>query len=235
MRKLRNPITATLSTLGAALFLVTGGLRMPSNAQEPGGAVSENSFAQIRFRFVGPTGNRVAAIMGEPGNPAVIYVGAASGGIWKTTDGGIHFKPIFDGEDVSAVGALAIAPSAHNIVWAGTGEPWLIRPDHPLGDGVYKSIDAGGTWQHMGLDSTGHIARILIDPRNPGRVFVCAIGQAYRAQHERGVFRTEDGGKTWKQVLFVDENTGCSDLTMNASNPNACSPERGRFPFVRGT
>jgi photosystem II stability/assembly factor-like uncharacterized protein len=220
MRKLRNPITAILSTLGAALLVITAGLWMPSNGQQPGGAASENSFAQLRFRFVGPTGNRAAAIIGEPGNPAVIYVGAASGGIWKTTDGGINFKPIFDREDVSAVGALAIAPSAHNIVWAGTGEPWLIRPDHPLGDGVYKSIDGGSTWQHMGLDATGHIARIIVDPRDPDRVFVCAIGQVYRTQHERGVFRTDDGGKTWKHVLFVDENTGCSDLSMDASNPD---------------
>jgi photosystem II stability/assembly factor-like uncharacterized protein len=211
----------TWTTLAALVVAALGFTAATSRAQQPNGNNSAaNPFAQLKFRFVGPTGNRAAAIIGEPGNPAVIYVGAASGGIWKTTNGGVDFKPIFDREDVAAVGALAIAPSAHNVVWAGTGEPWLIRPDHPLGDGVYKSIDAGRTWQHMGLEETGHIARIVIDPRNPDRVFVCAIGQVYRPQHERGVFRSDDGGKTWKQVLFADENTGCSDLSMDASNPD---------------
>lgn len=205
----------------AAMVATLLGFSIASRAQQAeGDAQPVNPFAQLHFRFVGPTGNRAASIIGEPGNPNVVYVGAASGGIWKTTDGGLDFKPIFDHEDVSAVGALAIAPSAHNIVWAGTGEPWLIRPDHPLGDGVYKSLDAGRTWRHMGLEETGHIARIIVDPRNSDRVFVCAIGQAYRAQHERGIFRTDDGGKTWKQVLFVDENTGCSDLTMDPKNPD---------------
>jgi photosystem II stability/assembly factor-like uncharacterized protein len=209
----------TWTILAGALLLAALGaaaLRAQQPSQKNNAA---NPFAQLRFRFVGPTGNRAAAIIGEPGNPAVIYVGAASGGIWKTTNGGADFKPIFDREDVAAVGALAIAPSAHNVIWAGTGEPWLIRPDHPLGNGVYKSIDAGRTWRHMGLEETGHVARIVIDPRNPNRVFVCAIGQAYRPQHERGVFRTDDGGKTWKQVLFAGESTGCSDLSMDARNP----------------
>src|SRR6185503_18729231 len=118
-------------------------------------------------------------------------------------------------KDVSAVGALAVAPSAHDTVWAGTGEPWLIRPYYTLGDGVYKSTDAGRTWQHMGLDATGHIARIVIDPRDANSVYVCAIGQAFRTQKERGVFHTTDGGASWQPVLAVDENTGCSDLAMD--------------------
>jgi photosystem II stability/assembly factor-like uncharacterized protein len=188
--------------------------------QQPPPQPPPNPFAHLHFRFVGPSGNRAAAVAGEPGNPAVVYVGAASGGIWKSTNGGVDFEPIFDRADVAAIGALTVTPSAHNVVWAGTGEPWLIRPDHPLGDGVYKSLDAGRTWQHMGLDQTGHIARIVVDPRDANHVFVCAVGQAYQPQHDRGVFRTTDGGKTWQQVLFVDEHTGCSDLSMDAHQPD---------------
>ncbi|MGH9410962.1 MAG: WD40/YVTN/BNR-like repeat-containing protein, partial [Vicinamibacterales bacterium] len=174
-----------------------------------------NGLGWLHFRALGPEGNRVASIAGVPGDPMTVYVGAADGGVWKTTDAGIRWEPIFDKEDVSAIGALAVAPSAHDTVWAGTGEPWMIRPYYTLGDGVYKSADAGRTWQHMGLDATGRIARIVIDPANADNVYVCAIGQAHRQQKERGVFHTTDGGATWKQVLAVDENTGCSDLAMD--------------------
>ena len=175
-----------------------------------------NPLSQLQYRFVGPMGNRADAIVGEPGNPEVVYIGAAAGGIFKTTDGGIDWQPIFDKQDVAAIGSLAIAPSAHNIVWAGTGEPFLIRPDYPMGDGIYKSTDSGRTWQHMGLELTGHIGRIVVDPHDPNIVFACALGQAYRPQKERGIFRTRDGGKTWQQVLFVNEDTGCSELSMDA-------------------
>jgi photosystem II stability/assembly factor-like uncharacterized protein len=144
-----------------------------------------------------------------------VYIGAANGGIWKTTDGGTNWSPIFDSQDVSAVGALAMAPSSHGTVWAGTGEPWMIRPYYTLGDGVYKSTDAGRTWQHMGLDQTGHIGRIIVDPRDANSVWVCAIGQAFRQQKERGVFHTTDGGTTWQQSLFVNDSTGCSDLALD--------------------
>jgi len=189
------------------------------NPQSGANGVPNDPFHALHFRALGPIGNRAASIVGEPGNPLVMYVGAASGGIFKTDDGGNNWRPIFDEQDVSAVGSLAIAPSQHTTVWAGTGEPWLIRPDYPMGDGVYKSTDAGRTWHHMGLDLTGHIARIIVDPSAPDTVFVCAVGQAYRAQHERGIFRTNDGGKNWQQVLFVDENTGCSELSMDAHDP----------------
>jgi hypothetical protein len=133
-----------------------------------------NGLGALHFRPLGPEGNRVASITGVPGDAMTVYVGAADGGIWKTTDAGITWRPLFDDKDVSAVGALAVAPSAHDTVWAGTGEPWLIRPYYTLGDGVYKSTDAGRTWQHMSLDATGHIARIVIDPANANSVYVCA-------------------------------------------------------------
>jgi hypothetical protein len=178
-----------------------------------------NGLGALHFRPLGPEGNRVASITGVPGDSMTVYAGAADGGIWKTTDAGITWRPVFDDKDVSAIGALAVAPSAHDTVWAGTGEPWLIRPYYTLGDGVYKSTDAGRTWQHMGLDPTGHIARIVIDPVDANSVYVCAIGQAFRPQRERGVFHTTDGGANWKQVLAVDDNTGCSDLAMDPRDP----------------
>jgi photosystem II stability/assembly factor-like uncharacterized protein len=198
----------------AAAVAVAAGLGLYGHAQSME-APAANPLAALHFRFIGPRGNRLDSIIGEPGNPNVIYVGAADGGIWKSEDGGTNWRPIFDREDVSPVGALAMAPSDHNVIWAGTGEPWLIRPYWALGDGVYKSVNAGKTWQHMGLDATGHIARIIVDPHDANRVFVCAIGQTFREQHERGIFRTLDGGKTWQQVLFVNEKTGCSELAMD--------------------
>jgi len=176
---------------------------------------TENPFRELHFRPLGPIGNRVASVVGEPGNPLVIYAGSAAGGIFKTEDGGVTWHPVFDHEDVAAIGALAVSPVNHNLVWAGTGEPWLIRPFYPMGDGVYKSTDAGKTWQHVGLDETGHIARVIADPHDADVAYVCAVGRAYRPQHERGVFRTTDGGKTWKQLLFVNENTGCSELALD--------------------
>jgi photosystem II stability/assembly factor-like uncharacterized protein len=217
MRRVSRWSGFSLLLFALLLFSSLAG-RGQSDKKENAGAT--NPLAALHFRFVGPMGNRVATVIGEPGNPNVIYAGAADGGVWKTEDGGTNWKPIFDKEDNSPIGALAMAPSEHNIVWAGTGEPWLIRPFWALGDGVYKSTDAGRTWNHMGLDATGHIARIVIDPRNSDRLFVCAIGQAFRPQHERGIFRTLDGGKTWQQVLFVNDNTGCSDLAMDPTDPN---------------
>ena len=178
-----------------------------------------DGLAALHFRPLGPEGNRVASIIGEPGNSSVVYIGAANGGIWKTTDGGTNWAPIFDGEDVSAIGALAMAPSAHDVVWAGTGEPWLIRPVlHHSATASTNPATPGRTWQHMGLDQTGHIARIIVDPRDANNVWVCAIGQAFRQQKERGVFHTTDGGASWQHSLAVNDATGCSDLTMDPSD-----------------
>jgi photosystem II stability/assembly factor-like uncharacterized protein len=209
---------------GAILILCVFllGFSLPAFAQsdeEQGEKPSDdtsNPLRSLHFRPLGPVGNRAASIVGEPGNPLVTYVGAAAGGIFKTEDGGTSWHPVFDHEDVAAVGALAISPVDHSVVWAGTGEPWLIRPFYPLGDGVYRSTDAGKTWAHVGLEESGHIARIIADPRSPDTAYVCAVGQAYRPQRERGIFRTVDGGKSWQQILFVDENTGCSELSMDA-------------------
>ncbi|MGC2618167.1 MAG: hypothetical protein WA414_03945 [Acidobacteriaceae bacterium] len=172
------------------------------------------------FRFIGPVdGNRVSAIAGIPGDPSTYYAGAASGGVWKSTDGGNRWRPIFDDEPVQAIGALAVAPSDPNVVWVGTGEAWAIRDIDVAGNGVYKSTDGGKTWTHMGLDNTGRIGRVVVDPRDSDRVYVCALGRLTAPQQDRGVYRTEDGGMTWQRVLFVDANTGCSGIGMDPENP----------------
>jgi photosystem II stability/assembly factor-like uncharacterized protein len=187
------------------------------DAQRRGGRNQPDGLA---FRFLGPVvGNRVASIAGVPGDRSIYYAGAASGGVWKTTDGGISWTPVSDGMPVAAIGALAVAPSDPSVVWAGTGEAWAIRDSDVIGDGIYKSTDAGTTWIHMGLDETGRIGRILVHPSNPDIVFACAAGRLTGPQQERGVFRTVDGGQHWDRVLFVDENTGCSGLAMDAKNP----------------
>lgn len=176
-------------------------------------------YTSLNYRYIGPDGNRVIAVTGEPGNPLVIYAGAAAGGIFKSADGGVSWNPIFDDQDVSSIGALAIAPSDHNIVWAGTGETF-IRSNISIGNGIYKSTDAGETWQRMGLENTGRIGRVIVDPRNSDVVYAAALGHSYGPQQERGVYKTTDGGTTWKQVLFVDENTGASDIALDVNNPD---------------
>jgi photosystem II stability/assembly factor-like uncharacterized protein len=180
--------------------------------------VTPAAYSQLRYRYVGPVGNRTTAAAGIPGNPNVYYVGAASGGIWKTTDGGVNWSPIFDDHGVQSVGSLAVAASNPNIVWAGTGEAH-IRSHISLGNGIYKSLDAGKTWARMGLENSGRIARVVIHPANPDIVFACSQGHSYGPQPDRGIFRTTDGGTTWAKVLFTDEGTGCSDLAMDPTNP----------------
>ncbi len=180
--------------------------------------LSPDIYSQLRWRYIGPEGNRISAVAGVPADPLVYYAGSASGGIAKTIDGGIHWTQVFDDQPVQSIGALAVAPSDPNIVWAGTGEAW-IRSHISIGEGIYKSTDAGKTWTRMGLEKTGRIGRVVIDPGNPQIVLACALGTAYGPQQERGVFRTADGGATWTRTLFVDENTGCSELAMNPRNP----------------
>ena len=181
-------------------------------------SIAPELYQPLRYRHIGPPGNRLAAVAGVPGDPNIIYAGAASGGLWKTTDGGTHWEPIFDDKEVSSVSALAVAASDPNVVWAGTGETF-IRSNISIGNGIYRSTDAGKTWDHKGLGETGRIGRVIIDPRNPDVVFAAAMGHSYGPQQERGVFRTTDGGESWERVLFVDENTGASDIAMDPNNP----------------
>jgi len=191
--------------------------------------ITPDVYRVLRYRHIGPPGNRTAAVVGVPGDPLTYYIGASSGGIWKSTDGGEHWLPIFDDQPAQSIGALAISFSDPNIVWAGTGEAF-VRSNISIGNGVYKSTDGGQTWQHMGLEKTGRIGRIIIHPQNPNLVYVAAMGHCYGPQKERGVFRTKDGGKTWEHVLFVDANTGCSEIAMDPSNPRILFA--GLWPLV---
>jgi photosystem II stability/assembly factor-like uncharacterized protein len=213
-------LSSRLVACSQALFAIALTASATAQRAQPARVTSfdPSTAAELKWRYVGPVGNRVSSVVGVPGDPNVYYAGAASGGIWKTVDAGIHWSPIFDDQDVSSVGALAVAPSNASIVWAGTGEPW-IRSHISIGDGVYKSTDAGRSWKKMGLDSTGRIGRIVIDPANPDVVFVAAQGHSYGPQEERGVYRTTDGGEHWQRVLFVDRNTGAIDIVMHPTNP----------------
>ncbi len=193
--------------------------KKPETATTPAAtALPEGLFDQLDFRPIGPVGNRVPAVIGVPGDPNTYYVGAASGGIFKSTDGGHGWEPIFDGQKVASIGALALAPSDANVLWVGTGEAFL-RSNISIGDGVYRSTDAGKTFEHLGLEKTGRISRIIVHPEDPNTAWVAALGHCYGPQQERGVYKTTDGGKTWKQVLFVDEKTGASDLVIDPNNP----------------
>ena len=208
-------IMFTFSKLSrVVIFALVTVSALPLQAQE----ANKDILGAMRYRYIGPVGNRVTSVVSVPGQPNIYYVGAASGGIFKTTDGGVHWDPIFDQNPVSSIGSLAIAPSDPNIIWAGTGEAH-IRSHISVGQGIYKSTDAGKTWKLMGLEKTGRIGRIVIDPKNPDVVLAAALGHSYGPQPERGVFRTADGGKNWERVLFVDENTGASEVVMDPSNP----------------
>jgi photosystem II stability/assembly factor-like uncharacterized protein len=197
--------------IAASLLAVTAA----NSQQRP----PEHHPPQFGFRFLGPVvGNRVAAFAAAPGERNTYYIGAASGGVFKTTDGGTKWNPVFDDQKAAAIGAMAVAPSEPETVWAGTGEAWAIRDIDVTGDGVYKSTDAGKTWANMGLPESGRIGRILIDPANANSVYVCALGRLAAPQQDRGIYHTSDGGKTWQHQLFVDANTGCSGLSMDAKD-----------------
>jgi photosystem II stability/assembly factor-like uncharacterized protein len=183
-------------------------------------SINADHFKNLKFRFIGPDGNRAIAVAGISSDHNTYFVGAASGGLWRTKNNGISWKPIFDDQDVSSVSALAVSQKDPNIVWAGTGETFLIRPAHAIGDGIYKSTDGGDTWTNMGLEKTARIGRIVIHPTNPNIVYVAALGHAHGPQKERGIYRTTDGGKSWEHVLFINENTGGIDIAIDLNNPN---------------
>ena len=189
----------------------------PSFSQDNSYADSLKSY---EWRAIGPAnmGGRVTDIDGIPGDASTFYVSGADGGIFKTTNGGVGFKPIFEGQRAYSIGALTIAPSDPNVLWVGTGEGDP-RNSVGYGWGVYRSVDAGKSWVHLGLKETERIKRIVVDPNNPDVACVCALGKEWGANSERGVFKTTDGGKNWKKILYIDADTGCADIAMELSNP----------------
>src|SRR5689334_1282330 len=176
-------------------------------------------YGAMKWRMIGPfRGGRTVAVDGIPDQPNVFFIGVNNGGVWKTTDYGHTWQPIFEGQPTQSVGALALAPSDPNIVYVGSGEG-LRRPDLSTGDGIYKSTDGGKTWAHLGLRDGQQIASILVDPRDPNRVLVAVLGHPYGPNEERGVFRSTDGGQNFQKILYKDENTGAIDLAFDPTNP----------------
>ena len=174
----------------------------------------------MHWRQIGPTrAGRARALAGVPSQPNVFYAGFDNGGVWRSTDYGSNWEPIFDREPTGSIGAIAVAPSDPNIIYVGTGAG-IIRPDLATGDGVYKSTDAGKTWTHLGLFDSQMIAMIDVSPRDPNRLFVAALGHPYGPNAERGIFRSTDGGKTFEKVLYKDEYTSGNDVRIDPSNPN---------------
>jgi len=181
---------------------------------------TDRAFKALRWRSIGPfRGGRAVAVTGDLNKPFLFYMGSVNGGVWRTMNGGATWDNLTDGKsDISGVGAITIAPSDPNVIYVGTGESQL-REDLTFGTGMYRSTDAGQTWQSLGLSDAQQITDIIVDPRDPERAYVSAIGHAFGPNAERGVFRTVDGGKSWQKVLFLDDSTGAQDLAMDPSNP----------------
>ncbi len=209
-----------LVTFASSICLLAQSSAAQSSVDTPTDPEEADIFHNLHFRNLGPAtaGGRITSVVGVPANPNLYYVGAGGGGVFKTTNGGTTWKAIFEHEATSSVGAVALAPSNPNLVWVGTGEA-NVRNDVVDGAGVYFSSDAGQSWKLMGLKDAGQISRIIVDPQDPNTVFVGVLGHAWGPNTDRGVFRTSDGGKTWKKLLYLDDTTGVADLTIQPDNP----------------
>ncbi len=204
--------------MGLAVSLFLGAKKAK---KEPEPLIKESILDGLRWRCIGPSnmGGRIDDFAVVESNPKIIYAGTASGGVWKTTNNGVTWEPIFDDQITSTIGDVTVAPSNPGIIWVGTGEP-NNRQSSSWGDGIYKSTDGGRTWKNMGLRDTHHIGRIVIHPTNPDIVYVAALGHLWGSNKERGLFRTMDGGKTWSNTKFIDENTGFVDVALDHESPN---------------
>jgi photosystem II stability/assembly factor-like uncharacterized protein len=221
-------LAAAAGLFGGAIFF--GAEARPADQPDP-----IDKLKNLELREIGPAvmGGRIDDFAVVESNPDIVFVGVAAGGVWKTTNNGTTWTPVFDKEAVSTIGDIAIAPSDPSVVWVGTGEP-NNRQSSSWGDGAYKSLDGGKTWQKMGLAATHHIGRIVIHPRNPDVVYVAALGHLWGPNSERGVYKTTDGGKTWSQVLKINDDTGVSDVAMDPQSPDilyAAAFERRRTPY----
>src|SRR6476660_9253834 len=184
-----------------------------------GQQIEPRQYAELRWRNIGPhRASRSKAAAGIPTQPNVFYMGVVNGGVWKTTDSGRTWFPIFDSQPTGSIGAIALAPSNPNVIYVGSGEG-LQRPDLSTGDGIYKSTDAGKTWTHLGLRDGQQIPQIVVDPRDPNRLFVAVMGHPYGPNAERGLFRSTDGGASFQKVLYKDENTGGIDVVLDPADP----------------
>jgi photosystem II stability/assembly factor-like uncharacterized protein len=207
------------SAVHCVLLLVAGFVGFSGTALH-GQTLDENALKGMKWRQIGPfRGGRALAVTGVAGDPETYYFGAVAGGVWKTTNGGITWTPMTDKTGIMSVGAIVVAPSDPNVVYVGTGES-CIRGNISYGDGMYKSVDGGKTWAHIGLEDSQHIARIIVHPRNPDILYVAALGHAYGSNEMRGVFKSNDGGKTWQKILFKDNKTGAIDLVFDPNNPH---------------
>jgi len=183
-------------------------------------SAQELSFREMRWRDIGPTrAGRARALAGVPSQPNTFYAGFDNGGVWRSTDYGANWVPLFDDQSTGSIGAIAVAPSNPDIIYVGTGAG-IIRPDLAIGNGMYKSTDAGRTWQHLGLRDSQMIAAISVDPGNADRLFVAVLGHPYGPNAERGVFRSTDGGRTFEKVLFKDDYTSANEVLLDPRNPN---------------
>jgi photosystem II stability/assembly factor-like uncharacterized protein len=219
------------SIFSSLAIFMAGFFACGANAQEKGHAaapansnpnttIDPKLYGAMKWRLIGPfRGGRVLAVTGVVSQPNTYYMGAVAGGVWKTTDGGITWDPLFDKQSVSSIGAIAVSDSDPNVVYAGTGEA-CIRGNISFGDGVYRSNDGGKTWTNIGLKDSRHIGAVIVHPTNPDTVFVAALGHAYGPNTERGIFRTRDGGKTWEKVLYLDDRTGGIDVVFDPHNPH---------------
>lgn len=209
---------SAFALIAVAVFAVTS-VRLP--AQMAGAAqVNPGLFAEMKWRNIGPLrGGRTKAAAGVPSQPFTFYFGMVNGGVWKTINAGRTWTPIFDDQPTGSIGAIAVAPSDPNIIYVGSGEG-LQRPDLAIGDGMYKSTDAGETWTHLGLRDSQQIPMVVVDPKNPNRLFVAVLGHPYGPNEERGIFRSLDGGATFQKVLYEGPDVGGKDVDIDPSNPN---------------
>jgi photosystem II stability/assembly factor-like uncharacterized protein len=209
MRNRSFPVVCLLAAVALLMTVVA-----------PAQPYNDSLFKNMKWRSIGPyRGGRVLAVAGVPGDPYTFYFGSVGGGVWRTTNGGQSWIPLWDKQPISSIGAIAVADSNPNVIYVGTGES-CIRGNISYGNGMYKTTDGGKTWTHIGLENTQHIARVVVHPHNPDLVYVAAFGHAYGPNPDRGVYRSSDGGKTWEKVLYKDEKSGGIDVAMDPHNPN---------------